>query len=349
MNPFFNAKTIKKAIPASRCVHADEGNVEGREESENRVSEAHLDPSADQSVQPPKPILSVLAVTRRRRLKNPPHRSRATKRGSAGYDRDDDNRRPEEGGDIGLKLGIEPPDTLTFQPVDLCPPDFAEMLGAHKPALMALLKLPFVMVYPRRLRKPSFSARTTTPARRWSRLVPRSGAFTPRPSCGRSVSKTASRRFLPPNCARSTRSNAGSRGGSPVRNAAKYCNRQRSEGQGYVYCRLHKCLVRSRIVSASFCFWASDNLPAGTPSANRSKRSSAITSTRLERERFSKAAICSSLFRCSSRTVRLSFALFLFFWILPFAVFYTSSRHSRSRPAESDSIYAKERRRPFCS
>jgi hypothetical protein len=49
-------------------------------------------------------------------------------------------------GDIGLKLGIEPPDTLTFQPVDLCPPDFAEMLRAHKPALMALLKLPFVMV-----------------------------------------------------------------------------------------------------------------------------------------------------------------------------------------------------------
>src|SRR6478672_6549723 len=60
-------------------------------------------------------------------------------------------------------------------------------------------------------------------------------------------------------------------------------------------------------------------------SANRVQRSSAITSIRLETERFSKAAICSNLFRCSSRTVRLSFALFLFF--LDFAiraVFYTS-------------------------
>src|SRR6266436_5583933 len=48
-------------------------------------------------------------------------------------------------------------------------------------------------------------------------------------------------------------------------------------------------------------------------STNRSQRSSAITSIRLEMERFSKEAICSSLFRCSSRTVRLSFALLLFF------------------------------------
>ena len=49
-------------------------------------------------------------------------------------------------------------------------------------------------------------------------------------------------------------------------------------------------------------------------STNGSQRSSAITSIRLETERFSKAAICSSLFRCSSRTVRLSFPLFLFFF-----------------------------------
>ena len=50
--------------------------------------------------------------------------------------------------------------------------------------------------------------------------------------------------------------------------------------------------------------------------ANRFQRSSAITSIRLERERFSKEAICSSLFRCSSRTVRLSFGLLLFFFDL---------------------------------
>ena len=52
-------------------------------------------------------------------------------------------------------------------------------------------------------------------------------------------------------------------------------------------------------------------LPA-TRSTNRSQRSSAITSIKLETERFSKDAICSSLFRCSSRTVRLSFPLLLF-------------------------------------
>src|SRR4029077_10523422 len=51
-------------------------------------------------------------------------------------------------------------------------------------------------------------------------------------------------------------------------------------------------------------------------STNRSQRSSAITSIRLERERFSKEAIFSSLFRCSSRTVRLSFGLLLFFFNL---------------------------------
>ena len=58
--------------------------------------------------------------------------------------------------------------------------------------------------------------------------------------------------------------------------------------------------------------------------ANRSQRSSAITSIRLETERFSKDAICSSLFRCSSRTVRLSFGLFLFFLDFAIRSFYTS-------------------------
>ena len=48
--------------------------------------------------------------------------------------------------DFGLKLGVEPPDTLTFQPANRCPPDFAQTLRAHKPALLALLRLPFVML-----------------------------------------------------------------------------------------------------------------------------------------------------------------------------------------------------------
>jgi len=52
----------------------------------------------------------------------------------------------QKAAELGLKLGVEPPDTLTLQPVRLCPAEFAEILKAHKPALLALLKLPFVML-----------------------------------------------------------------------------------------------------------------------------------------------------------------------------------------------------------
>ncbi len=48
---------------------------------------------------------------------------------------------------LGLKLGFEPPDTLTLQPASRCPAEFAAALKAHKPALLALLHLPFTMVY----------------------------------------------------------------------------------------------------------------------------------------------------------------------------------------------------------
>ena len=49
--------------------------------------------------------------------------------------------------DISLKLGFEPPDTLTVEPARLCSADFAKVLKAHKPALLALLQLPFAMAY----------------------------------------------------------------------------------------------------------------------------------------------------------------------------------------------------------
>jgi hypothetical protein len=49
--------------------------------------------------------------------------------------------------DFGLKLGVEPPDTLTFEPVERCRKDFVPVLKSHKPALLALLRLPFVMVF----------------------------------------------------------------------------------------------------------------------------------------------------------------------------------------------------------
>src|SRR6266496_5636659 len=53
----------------------------------------------------------------------------------------------EQAADCGLRLSFEPPETLTVEPARLCSAEFAEVLKAHKPALLALLKLPFVMVF----------------------------------------------------------------------------------------------------------------------------------------------------------------------------------------------------------
>jgi hypothetical protein len=53
----------------------------------------------------------------------------------------------QKAAEFGLKLGFEPPDTLTFQPANRCPVEFAITLQAHKPQLLTLLRLPFVMVY----------------------------------------------------------------------------------------------------------------------------------------------------------------------------------------------------------
>jgi hypothetical protein len=53
----------------------------------------------------------------------------------------------QKAAELGLKLGFEPPDTLTLQPARLCSAEFAEALKAHKRGLLALLRLPFVMVF----------------------------------------------------------------------------------------------------------------------------------------------------------------------------------------------------------
>jgi hypothetical protein len=53
----------------------------------------------------------------------------------------------QQAADYGLKLGFEPPKTLIVEPARLCSPEFATLLKAHKPALLALLQLPFCMVY----------------------------------------------------------------------------------------------------------------------------------------------------------------------------------------------------------
>jgi hypothetical protein len=62
----------------------------------------------------------------------------------------------ERAAELGLKLGIEPPDTLTVQPVDRCPADFADTLRAYKRHLLGVLSLPFVMMYSKALEETVF-------------------------------------------------------------------------------------------------------------------------------------------------------------------------------------------------
>src|SRR5262245_60579354 len=64
----------------------------------------------------------------------------------------------ERATEFGLKLGVERGDTLTSQPVKNCPPDFVERLRAFKYQLLALLQLPFVMVYSEALGEAIFFA-----------------------------------------------------------------------------------------------------------------------------------------------------------------------------------------------
>jgi len=57
----------------------------------------------------------------------------------------------QQAAQFGLKLGFEPPDTLTFQPAKRWPMEFAITLQTHKPQLLTLLRLPFVMAYSKTL------------------------------------------------------------------------------------------------------------------------------------------------------------------------------------------------------
>ena len=70
---------------------------------------------------------------------------------------------------------------------------------------------------------------------------------------------------------------------------------------------------------------------------------------KIETERFSKEAICSSLFRCSSRTVRLSFALFLFFLDFAIGSFLQVVFHRRrSCGLKATNLILKRRHRKVC-
>jgi hypothetical protein len=59
--------------------------------------------------------------------------------------------------DFGLRLSFIPPDTLDVKASDPpWPKDFADTLRTHKPQLLALLRLPFVMVYSETLEETVF-------------------------------------------------------------------------------------------------------------------------------------------------------------------------------------------------
>ena len=53
----------------------------------------------------------------------------------------------QEAVELGLKLDIEPGETLTVQPANRCAVEFANTLREHKAQLLALLRLPFRMEY----------------------------------------------------------------------------------------------------------------------------------------------------------------------------------------------------------
>jgi hypothetical protein len=62
----------------------------------------------------------------------------------------------QKAAELGLKLGVEPPDTLTLQPASRCPADFADALRVNKWHLLHLLGLPFVMVYSKAIEETVF-------------------------------------------------------------------------------------------------------------------------------------------------------------------------------------------------
>ena len=58
--------------------------------------------------------------------------------------------------DLGLQLGLKPPDKLTVESEKRWPRDFAETLRDYKPQLLAILRLPFCMVYSEMLEETIF-------------------------------------------------------------------------------------------------------------------------------------------------------------------------------------------------
>ena len=62
----------------------------------------------------------------------------------------------QKAADLGLKLGLKPPDRLAVESAKDWPMEFANTLRDYKPRLTALLRLPFVMVYSNSLEETVF-------------------------------------------------------------------------------------------------------------------------------------------------------------------------------------------------
>jgi hypothetical protein len=62
----------------------------------------------------------------------------------------------QKAADLGLQLGLKPPDTLTVESAKRWPRDFAETLRDYKSQLLALLRLPFRMTYSEALEETIF-------------------------------------------------------------------------------------------------------------------------------------------------------------------------------------------------
>jgi len=58
--------------------------------------------------------------------------------------------------DLNLRLSFQPPDTLDVKAAGPWPQSFADLLRANKPELIALLQLPFVMVFSETLEQDVF-------------------------------------------------------------------------------------------------------------------------------------------------------------------------------------------------
>ena len=69
----------------------------------------------------------------------------------------------EKAPDLGLKLGWEGRDTLTVQPAEPCPPDFADTLRAYIRRLLSLDRVNLRQGVNRHSMRPSSSARTRPP------------------------------------------------------------------------------------------------------------------------------------------------------------------------------------------